>query len=104
MARKNVNQDVDDFDETVDTGADEAEENDEGKSPREKFVSAANRRYKVAVVRIRSLAKLHSKTYEYSEEEARRLIAAVQAEVDNMSTLLLTRPEREQSVTSDLFA
>lgn len=107
MARKNVAEtEVDDFEtpDSADAEADAAEDSDDSKTPEEKFVAAANRRYKAAVARIRSLAKLHSTNYGYTPEQGEQLITAVQHEVDNMATLLRTRPQREQSITPDLFS
>jgi len=104
MARPKAQVENDDFDADPDAAADAAEEtSDDKRSPEEKFTAAANRRFKVWVVRTRAIAKLHSKTYGYSTDQAEKLLTAMQSEFDNMATLLRTRPERDDAATPDLF-
>lgn len=88
-----------------DAAGDEQEEKDlEKKSPRERFLAAANRRFKVFVARTRALGKLHTDTYTYTPAEAEKLIANMQKEVDSVATLLRERPDRGVSTVEDLFA
>lgn len=72
----------------------------EKRDPRAKFVELANARVARAIKDLRLIGNLSNRrNYEYTEEEAKRLLKALEAELD----ILKTKFRAGQSSPKDMF-
>ncbi len=71
------------------------------RDPRERFVTLANRRVTAVILQLRLVGNLaNRKNYEYDAEDARKIVRALQRELDDLKA----RFKGEESDDSSIFS
>lgn len=71
------------------------------RDPRERFISLANKRVTAAILQLRLVGNLaNRKNYEYDPEDAKKIIRALQRELDDLKT----RFKGEENDDSSIFS